>query len=267
MDKTPKIVGIVNITEDSFSDGGRFVNAEDAIAHARTLIDDGADVIELGPASSHPEAKTVPDEVQIARLTPVLKALRDTGTPLSVDAATPAVQRHAMSRGATFINDIRGFPDETVYDDLAASGCTLVLMHSVVQGDKAGYVDTDPATIIDTISAFFETRLSALQTGGVAQSNIILDPGMGFFLGTDPEVSLTVLRQTSTLKERFELPIMVCVSRKSFLQKITDQPVTDVGAATLAAELFAAHQGADYIRTHDVRALKDALSIESALGK
>lgn len=261
----PKIVGIVNITEDSFSDGGRFVQADHAIAHARQLAGDGADIIELGPASSHPDAQTVSEADQIARLAPVLEALSNDQMRISVDATLPGVQRYAMAHGAAIVNDIQGFPDTSVYPDLAASGCTLVMMHSVVHGEKAGYVDTDPATILDTISRFFENRIAALSAGGVNETNIVLDPGMGFFLGTNPAVSLTVLRQISILKDRFGLPVMVCVSRKSFLQKITDRTVSDVGAATLAAELYAADQGVDYIRTHDVRALNDAITVDGEL--
>ena len=263
--KTPKIVGIVNITEDSFSDGNRFLAAEDAVAHARLLIDDGADVIELGPASSHPDAALVPDEEQIQRLAPVLAALEALSVPLSIDATRPAVQRFALARGVALINDIQGFPDPNMYVDLATSRVKLVVMHSVVQGDKAGYIDTDPATILEAIQTFFEHRVADLTKQGVSRDNLILDPGMGFFLGTDSETSLAVLRGFGALKEHFALPVMISVSRKSFLQKITGRPVESVSAATLAAELFAAEKGADYIRTHEPGPLRDALSVMDRL--
>ncbi|MFN3233053.1 MAG: dihydropteroate synthase [Alphaproteobacteria bacterium] len=261
----PKIVGIVNITEDSFSDGGAYLAADAAITHANQLIADGADIIELGPASSHPESKAVADEVQIARLAPVLAALGDTGVPVSVDAARPAVQRFAIEQRAAFINDIQGFPDPGTYRDLAVSGCSLVLMHSVVSGERAGYVDTDPEAIVDTITAFLEQRCSALIEAGVDREKIIVDPGMGFFLGTNPETSLTALRGLRDIKSRLGLPMMVCVSRKSFLQRLSGKQARDAGAASLAAEMFAADEGADYIRTHDVAALRDALTVRAAL--
>ncbi len=263
--KTPKIVGIVNLTEDSFSDGGRYLNPDAAIAHARQLIADGADIVELGPASSHPESKSVSDEDQIARLRPVLAQLQDTGVPISVDAARPTVQRFAIDNGAALLNDIQGFPDRTAYADLAQSSCRLVVMHSVVSGERAGYVDTVPDTIVDTICDFLEARVAALTVAGIERERLIVDPGMGFFLGTNPETSVRALQGTAAIRERLGLPIMVCVSRKSFLQKLAGKDAAGSGAATLAAELYAAQAGADYIRTHDAAALRDALAISSAL--
>ena len=259
--KTPKIVGIVNITEDSFSDGSLYLAADDAVAHARQLINDGADIIELGPASSHPDAALVPDDEQIKRLTPVLDALVDLSIPLSIDATRPAVQRFSLAQGVAQINDIRGFPDPHIYADLAASGAKLVVMHSVVRGEKAGRVDTDPAAILSTIQTFFEHRVEDLTKQGLSRNNLILDPGMGFFLGTNPETSLAVLKGFGEIREHFNLPVMISVSRKSFLQKIAGRPVESISAATLAAELFAAEQGADYIRTHEPGPLRDALSV------
>lgn len=259
--RRPKIVGIVNITEDSFSDGGRFLATEDALDHAAKLVSDGADIIELGPASSNPDASPVPAHVQIARLEPVLKVLRDRHVPVSVDATTPAVQEFALASGAAFINDIRGFAAREAYPALAGSHCGLIIMHSVSGGETARRIDTDPLTIFDMIVRFFEQRLSLLASQGLASDRVVLDPGMGFFLGTDPEVSLTVLRNIAKLRMRFGLPVMISVSRKSFLRKLTDRTADGAGGATLAAELFAWEQGVDYIRTHDPGALHDAINV------
>ena len=261
----PKIVGIVNITADSFSDGGKFLDPGDAIAHMRQLVADGADLIELGPASSHPDAADVPADEQIARLEPVLAAATKMDVPVSVDATKPAVQAYAAQNGASFLNDIAGFPDAKAYPMLADSDCGLVLMHSVVTGEKARRVDTAPDTIMDRLLGFFDARLDALEKAGIGRSRVIIDPGMGFFLGTNPDTSVTVLRQIFALKNAFGLPVMISVSRKSFLQRIAGRPVDDVGAATLAAELYATRQGADYIRTHAPGPLKDALAVTQAL--
>ncbi len=260
-----KIVGIVNITEDSFSDGGRFLSAANAVAHAKQLASDGADIVELGPASSHPSAGLVRDADQIARLAPVFDALEGTGIQISVDATKPAVQRYAVSRGAGFINDIRGFPDDSIYAELARAACRLVVMHAVSGGETATRTSADTSAIYDTVVDFFETRVSKLEAGGLRRENLILDPGMGFFLGTNPEASLTILSRMGELRRHFSLPVMVSVSRKSFLRKIAGQPIEEIGPATLAAELFAFRQGVDYIRTHDVKALRDALAVANRL--
>lgn len=260
-----KIVGIVNITEDSFSDGGRFLAAANAIAHAKQLSSDGADIVELGPASSHPNAAHVSDADQIARLAPVFDGLVDTSIQIAVDATIPEVQRYALSRGAGFINDIRGFPDGSLYGEFASAACHLVVMHAISGGETATRTATDASAIYDMVVQFFETRISDLEAGGLRRENLILDPGMGFFLGTNPEASLEVLSRIDELRRHFNLPVMISVSRKSFLRKIADRSIENIGPATLAAELFAVHQGVDYVRTHDVRALRDAMTVAKRL--
>jgi dihydropteroate synthase type 2 len=143
----PAIVGIVNITEDSFSDGGKYLAARDALAHARLLRAEGADVIELGPAASHPSSKPVTAAQEIRRLAPVLGPLAGDGIPVCVDSYQPATQRFAMAHGAAFLNDIQGFPGEGMYRELARGGCRLVVMHSVQRAGPATKVHTDPAAI------------------------------------------------------------------------------------------------------------------------
>lgn len=263
----PRIVGIVNLTEDSFSDGGRYLDPQRALAHARELARDGADILELGPASSHPDAKSVLAEEQIQRLEPVIADLGDAGPALSIDATDPAVLRFGLARGVAFLNDVRGFPDESLYDALAESRCTLVVVHSVLGEERASReAGIAPDRVIDAIDRFFEARIARLLRAGIDESRLVLDPGMGFFLGPDPETSLRVLRELPGLRARFGRPLFVSVSRKSFLRALTERAVADVGPATLAAELYAAFQGADYLRTHDVRALADALTMLRALG-
>jgi dihydropteroate synthase type 2 len=262
----PLIVGIVNITEDSFSDGGRFLDREAAIAQARRLAAGGADIVELGAAASNVAAKPVAAEEEIRRLAPVIAALRADGTAISIDSYNPEVQRFAIERGVGYLNDIHGFPDPAVYPAVAAAGCRLVVMHAVQSAGRAQRLDLGAEEVWRRIEAFFAERVPWLEQAGIARERLILDPGMGFFLSSRPEVSLAVLAGLDRLKRRFGLPVMVSVSRKSFLGAIAGRQQPDeLGAATLAAELYAAAHGADLIRTHDPAALGDALAVTEAL--
>ncbi|HEY4344094.1 MAG TPA: dihydropteroate synthase [Parvibaculum sp.] len=260
----PKIFGIVNVTSDSFSDGGKFLAPDAAIAHARKLVADGADVIDLGPASSNPDAAPVSAATEIARIAPVLDALAADGVQVSLDSYQPETQAYALSRGVAYLNDIRGFPDAALHPALATSPAGLVVMHSV-QGAQADRRAAPEGDIVERISRFFETRIAALTGAGVGRERLILDPGMGFFLGSTPAPSLAVLARLGELKARFGLPLLVSVSRKSFLRRLTGRSPEESGAATLAAELLAAQNGADFIRTHAPAPLMDALAVVSAL--
>jgi dihydropteroate synthase type 2 len=258
------ILGILNITADSFSDGGKYLEPAAAIAHGKALAANGADVLDLGAASSNPDAEGVPPDVEIARLAAVVPTLRGV-VPLSIDSYALQVQRWALGQGVDFLNDIQGFADPVLYPALAASRTRLVVMHSVQRMGRATRVDVSPAEIMARITAFFDARLAALETAGVARERLILDPGMGFFLGTHPETSLTVLRRLPELRARYHLPLLVSVSRKSFLRRITGRDASASGSASLAAELFAIRQGAEYIRTHAPEPLRDALAVTAAL--
>jgi dihydropteroate synthase type 2 len=261
----PQIVGIVNVTADSFSDGGRFLQPADAIAHARALAAAGADVIELGAASSHPDSAAVSAEVEIERLEPILGALADDGLAISIDSDQPAVQAYCLERGVAYLNDIHGFPDPSLHSALAAAKCGLVVMHSIQAAGRATRRDARVDDVRAGVQVFFEERIAELVAAGVSRDRLILDPGMGFFLGSTPAPSIAVLNALPELRARFGLPVMVCVSRKSFLGALVDRPTLERGPATLAAELVAAQRGVDFIRTHDVAALRDALTIAHAL--
>jgi len=260
-----KILGILNITEDSFSDGGKFLAADTAIAHAGKLMADGADAIDVGAASSNPDAKAVPPEVEIARLAAVIPALQAKSIPVSVDSFSPEVQRWALGQGVAFLNDIHGFPDSALYPELAKSNAKLIVMHMVQERGVAVRTEVPTPEIFGRVTAFFDTRVKALTDAGIARERLILDPGMGQFVGTDPENSLILLRRLSDLKSRYGLPLLVSVSRKGFLRKLTGRPIDRIGPASLAAELFAAGQGAGFIRTHDPGALRDGLKLLESL--
>jgi dihydropteroate synthase type 2 len=261
----PRIVGIVNITADSFSDGGRYLDPTAAVAHARNLLADGADVIELGPAASHPDSAPVPVAEERRRLAPVLERLAADGVPVSVDSFRPETLRFAVSAGAAWLNDIHGFGDPGLYPVLAASQCRLVVMHAVQADGAATEAATDPAAVRDEMCRFFARRLAALQAAGIGRDRLVIDPGLGYFLGSTPGPSLAALAGIRELKAAFGVPVLVSPSRKSFLRALTGRDVTGSGPATLAAEIFAAWQGADYIRTHDVAAARDALTLLAAI--
>jgi dihydropteroate synthase type 2 len=255
-----KLLGILNITEDSFSDGGKFLVPEAALAHARALAKD-ADAIDLGAASSRPDAVPVAPDVEIARLAPVVEAMKREGVALSIDTFSPEVQRWAIERKVEYLNDVRGFPFPELHPALAASCAKLIVMHSVQGLGPATRVRVPAEDLYGRIVDFFDRRIRALTTAGVARDRLVLDPGMGLFLGSHPDASFAVLRRIADLKSAFGLPVLISVSRKSFLRRLVDRAVTEAGALTLAAELHAVREGADYIRTHDPRALLDALAV------
>jgi dihydropteroate synthase type 2 len=261
----PRLFGILNITHDSFSDGGRYLDPQAALVHGRKLIADGAAALDIGAASSNPDAAHVGAEIEIARLSFVVPTLLADGIDISIDSFEPDVQIWAMNQGVGWLNDIHGFPDPALYPRFADSAAKLIVMHAVQDRGKATRIDIRPDQIMARIHAFFDQRIAALENAGVARNRIIIDPGMGFFLGTNPETSLEALRQTRALSDRYGLPVLVSVSRKSFIRAIAGRSVHEALPATLAAELFAAGRGAGYIRTHDPGALSDALKVASAL--
>lgn len=259
-----QILGILNITEDSFSDGGRFLAEEDARSHARKLVEDGADIIDVGPASSNPDSKPVCVREEIRRLDFVLPLLKELGVEISIDSYQLETQRYGLTRGASYINDIKGFPYPEFYPELASAEAKLIVMHSV-QGGVADRTSTVQGDIMVAVEDFFDARLNALTAAGISEQRLILDPGMGFFLSSRPEASLRVLQNIGRLKQKFNLPVLISVSRKSFLRTLSGRQAIDSGAITLAAELYAARLGADYIRSHDVAQLRDGLVIENML--
>jgi dihydropteroate synthase type 2 len=262
----PLLVGIVNITEDSFSDGGHYLDPAAAMAQARRLVAGGADIVELGASASNVAAKPVAPADEIRRLEPVIAALAADRIPLSVDSFQPETQRFTLARGVDYLNDIQGFPDPAIYPDLAAASCRLIVMHAAQGRGRAQRLDLGAEEVWQRINAFFAERIRQLERAGIARERLILDPGMGFFLSSRPEASLRVLAGLGRLKRAFGLPVLVSVSRKSFLAALTghDSPAK-LGPASLAAELFAAAQGADLIRTHDPAALRDGLRVAEAL--
>lgn len=264
-----QILGILNVTRDSFSDGGRYVEPAAARAHARQLVADGADLIDIGAESTHPDAEDVPAEEEIARLVPLIRESRAGGVRVSVDTYKPAVMRAVLTLGVEIINDVTALRDPEAVAVMRSTDARVILMHSTASSARAERSAADAATIVDRVVAFFERRVAELAEAGIDPQRLILDPGMGFFLGRDPAVSLAVLRGLDRLRA-LGRPVCVSTSRKSFIGALlgtpeAPRPTDERGAGTLVTELWAAQAGVDYIRTHDVRALRDALRMWTAL--
>jgi dihydropteroate synthase type 2 len=177
------------------------------------------------------------------------------------------VQRWALAQQPDYLNDIHGFADAALYPELAASKVKLIVMHMVQAEGVAVRTDVPSAEIFDRVVRFFDQRLAQLTKAGIAKERLILDPGMGQFVGKDPENSWILLRRLPELKSRFGLPVLVSVSRKGFLRRLVNRPPAESGPASLAAELFADANGVDFIRTHAPAPLRDGLKVLKAIGK
>lgn len=266
------ILGILNLTRDSFSDGGRYLDLQAALTHARRLLDDGADAIDIGAESSHPDAEDVPADEEISRLTPVLIELKRWGCTVSVDTCKPKVIAEVLRLGADIINDITALASEESRDLLRDSNARVILMHARHARSPAGRAERleDPGeNIVARIVHFFEHRLAQLHEAGISRARLILDPGMGFFLGASPAPSLAVLKGLRALTH-LRCPLCVCTSRKSFIGSVLadgagPRPVAQRAAGTLATELWAVEHGATWIRTHEPRPLRDALRLRQAI--
>lgn len=261
----PRLLGVVNLTADSFSDGGRYREPAPALQHAFELLAHGASRIDLGAQSTHPDAELVGADEEWRRLEPVLRELVAARIEVSIDTFEPTVIERALARGAVCINDVTALRDERAARVVAASRCELIVMHSTSRQARAERGAPTESDWIERIARFFDERLAALERLGVARERIIVDPGLGLFLSSDPAPSFEVLRRIGELRERVGLPVCVAPSRKSFLGAPLGRAPLERGAATLAAEVWCAAQGVDWIRTHDVRAASDALRTWRAL--
>lgn len=255
------IFGILNITDDSFSDGGQFLNHTAALAQAEHLYTQGANVIDIGAAASHPDARSIATKLEIARLQKIIPALQSRNIAISIDSFSPDVQIWALAQNVDYLNDVGGFAQAQIYPQLAEAAAKLIVMYASPHKMRT----RSAANIIDEISNFFDTRLNALRQAGIAQERLIIDPGMGRFLRKFPQASLRVLAGIPTLYRRFELPIMISVSRKQFLRELTGRDFSTIAPINLIVELYAIAQGAQYIRTHEAAQLSDSLRLHDAL--
>lgn len=257
----PLVMGVVNITPDSFSDGGRFLDPGQAIAHAHRLIEEGADILDLGGESTRPGAQPVSVDEELGRVLPVIRALRDASVPIAVDTLKPEVMRAAIAEGAAIVNDINALRSAGALEAVAASEAGVCLMH--MKGEPrtmqaAPHYDD----VVGEVQAFLRDRMQAAMAAGIERVRIVIDPGFGF--GKTVEHNLELLRRLSELAE-LGAPVLVGLSRKSTLGAITGRPAVDRLAASLAAALLAVQRGARIVRVHDVAATHDALAVLAAV--
>lgn len=259
----PWIMGILNATPDSFSDGGRFNSVERAVDAAAAMLEAGADLIDVGGESTRPGATPVSQQEELDRVVPVIEALAGRfDCPLSVDTSTPAVMSQAVDAGACLINDVRALTRPGAVDAAVASGASVCVMHMRGEpGDMAertGYQDV-VAEVID----FLAERLQSLKAAGLPLDRALVDPGFGF--AKTFEQNFTLLRRLEEFA-RLDAPVLVGMSRKRMIGEATGQPVDRRAVGSAAAALLAAERGAAVLRVHDVEATRDALAVWSATG-
>jgi dihydropteroate synthase len=264
LDDRPLVMGIVNVTPDSFSDGGRYSAVEAAVRHGLELVAQGADLLDIGGESTRPGAVPVPLDEELRRVLPVLEQLaKQTAVPLSVDTYKATVARRCLDGGAQILNDVTGLTgDPAMLDVGTQTHAGLILMH--MQGTPAT-MQCDPRydDVVTDISRFFETRLQSLADLGIARERIVLDPGIGF--GKTVEHNLMLLARLEEF-QRFGRPICLGVSRKGFLGQVLQRPVEQRLAGSLAAVCYALSRGAaQIVRVHDVGETRDAVNLFAAI--
>jgi len=257
----PKVMGIVNVTPDSFSDGGRYVSSAAAIEHAQQLIADGADLLDIGGESTRPGAAEVSEQEELDRVLPVIEGLRGCEVPLSIDTWKPGVMRAAFRAGASLVNDVNALQAQDALQAVADSDAAVCLMHK--QGTPQT-MQQQPryADVVAEVCGFLRERIAAAETAGIARARIVIDPGFGF--GKALTHNLDLLRHLEALRA-LDVPVLAGLSRKSMLGALTGRAVDDRVAASVAAALLAVQRGAAIIRVHDVRETVDALKVLMAV--
>jgi len=254
-------MGIVNVTPDSFSDGGRLGDAQAAIWHALKLQEAGADILDVGGESTRPGAAPVPVDEEMRRVLPVIEALAARGCMVSVDTMKPEVMRAALDAGAAMVNDVMALRAPGALETVAASDAAVCLMH--MQGEPQrmqqapSYVD-----VVEAVRRFLQDRVAACEAAGIGRERLVVDPGFGF--GKTLEHNLALLSRLDRLAE-LGLPVLAGLSRKSMLGALTGRSVEEREFAGVAAHLIAVARGARLVRVHNVAAMRDALAIWNAV--
>lgn len=253
----PLVMGIVNVTPDSFSDGGQYLSSEAAIAHALHLIEAGADIIDIGGESTRPGAVQVSLQQELDRVLPIIEGLRGSAAPISIDTFKPQVMRAAIASGAQMVNDVNALLDEESLQVVAQSKVAVCLMHK--QGDPQ-HMQVQPRykNVVTEVRDFLRERVAACAAAGIALDSIVIDPGFGF--GKTVAHNYLLLANLADLAE-LGVPVLAGLSRKAMLGTVTGQDVTQRTSASVAAALIAVQRGANIVRVHDVRATVDALKV------
>lgn len=257
----PLITGVVNLTPDSFSDGGKLPTPETAIAYALNLRAQGADILDIGGESTRPGAVPVDEDEEWRRIHPVLEALVKKDLPVSVDTRKPAIMRAAIEAGAAMINDVEALRAPGSLEIVARSDAAVCLMH--MQGEPQTMQEQPVyADVVNEVRSFLAARIQACEKAGIGRERIAIDPGFGF--GKALEHNLALLRQLDALQD-LGVPVLAGLSRKAMLGALTGRPLDQREYAGIAAHLLAVARGARILRVHDVAAMKDALSIWNAV--
>jgi len=254
-------MGIVNVTPDSFSDGGKYLSSDAALEHALCLIEEGADMLDIGGESTRPGASPVSVQQEMERVLPVIEGLRDVSVPVSIDTNKPEVMQAAIAAGAQMVNDIDALKDDAALHAVSSSNVAVCLMH------KQGNPQTMQAQphyrdVVAEVSEFLRERIAAAEDAGINRNRIVIDPGFGF--GKTLEHNLALLRGLHKLAG-LGVPVLAGLSRKAMLGTLTGKDVTRRLPASIAAALLAVQQGAAIVRVHDVQATVDALKIWNAV--
>jgi dihydropteroate synthase len=256
----PLLMGVVNVTPDSFSDGGRFFDKNAAISHALQLVEDGADIVDIGGESSRPGALPISVQEEMDRVLPVLQGLRDLKKPISVDTRRPKVMQESLKAGASMINDINALAEPGALEIVAASQCAVCLMH--MKGEPATMQQAPHYDdVVAEVAGFLKNRIEAAQAAGIARERIVVDPGFGF--GKTLEHNLALLKQLSGLAA-MKVPVLAGWSRKSSVAKITGRPAGERLPGSLAMALLSLQAGATILRVHDVKETRDIVAIWQA---
>jgi dihydropteroate synthase len=258
----PKVMGIVNVTPDSFSDGGKYESTEKAVEHALTLVEEGADILDIGGESTRPGATPVPLDEELHRVIPVIEQLaKHAGVPISIDTYKPDVMRAAIAAGIDIVNDVRGLQEPGAMDAVAGSRAGVCLMH--MQGTpQTMQLEPRYEDVVGEVKAFLAERLRSAEAAGIAAERVVLDPGFGF--GKRTVHNLQLLRNLTEFAE-LGRPLLVGLSRKSVLGTIAGADIYVRLHASIAASVISAMKGARIVRVHDVKATADALKIVTAV--
>jgi dihydropteroate synthase len=255
-------MGILNVTPDSFSDGGKFQSLDHAITHAEQMIEDGVDIIDIGGESSRPGAMPLPADEELKRVIPLIYALRDCGKPISVDTYKPEVMREAIIAGVDIINDIRGFESLEARAVVADSDVGLCVMHMQKSPDVM-QLQPNYENVTREVIAFLQERCDQLTAAGVEKNRLTIDPGFGF--GKTLEHNIQLLQSIGKIQEELGLPVLAGISRKTMIGTITGKVVERRMAGSLAAAIAAMAQGARILRVHDVAETVDAIRVWHAV--
>ncbi len=260
--KKPLIMGVVNVTPDSFSDGGKFLSMDKALEQAGKLVDEGVDILDIGGESTRPGSASVDADEELKRICPILEELVKAGVPVSVDTSKPEVMRHAIAAGAAMINDVNALRAPGALAAVAASESVAVcMMH--MQGKPANMQENPQyVNIIHEVMAFLDDRIQAAVAHGIARERIIIDPGFGF--GKTLQHNFSLLKGLKQFGQ-LGVPVLTGISRKSMLGMITGNPVDRRVHESVAAAVLAVMNGADIVRVHDIKATRDALAIYHAV--